>query len=297
MRLSGRTLNRLAEIICGASGGLNESETWANFRYRTSSQLTEFFYNCNLDYRHDGTTRKWWVVGVLEHLNQLPASDRNLPSDALLKVIQELLDPAQYVSDLARRSAALEDLNLVLARDELQAYFDGPWRCRVRSIANGRVLAAPSRSLRQVLQDRDTGSAVEEFERALLHVESDPPAAATAACALLEAVFKVYVEKHDLVSPKKPTIKPLWKVVSGHLGFSPGQIQDDDLKRILSGMSSVVDGIAALRTHAGTAHGRGGMRYRLKPRHARLAVHSAHTLATFILESWDEKTVRASRPA
>ena len=297
MRLSGRTLNRLAEMICGASGGFNESEAWANFRYRTSSQLTEFFSNCDLDYRHDGTTRKWWVVGVLEDLNQLPASDSDLPPDALLKVIQELLDPAQYVSDLARRSAALEDLNLVLARDELQAYFDGPWRCRVRSIANERGLAAPSRSLRQVLQDRDTGSAVEEFERALLHVESDPPAAATAACALLEAVFKVYVEEHDLVSPRKPTIKPLWKVVSGHLGFSPGQIQDDDLKRILSGMISVVDGIAALRTHAGSAHGRGGMRYRLKPRHARLAVHSAHTLATFVLESWDEKTGRAPRPA
>ena len=269
-------------MICG--------EDWTNFPYRTGSQLTEFFFNCDLDYHHDGSTRRWWVVRVLEKLNQLPASDRDLPPDALLKVIQELLDPTQYADDQAKRVAALEDLNVVLARDDLQAYFDGPWRCRVRPIAIEASVAAPSRSLRKVIQERDMGSVDVEFNRALAAVESDPPAAATAACACLEAIFKVYIEDHQLPLPNKETVKPLWNTVSKHLGFDPARIEDDDLKRILSGLSSVVDGIAALRTHAGSAHGRGTMRYRLKPRHARLAVHAAHTLATFIVESSDEKS-------
>ena len=73
-----------------------------------------------------------------------------------------------------------------------------------------------------------------------------------------------------------------------HLQFDPGAVEDDDLKRILSGLFSIADGIGALRTHASTAHGSGHSRYRLEPAHARLAVHAAHTLAAFVIESWEE---------
>ncbi|WP_268594539.1 abortive infection family protein, partial [Escherichia coli] len=45
----------------------------------------------------------------------------------------------------------------------------------------------------------------------------------------------------------------------------------------------------ALRTHASSAHGAGRKIYNLKPRHARLAINSAHTLTMFILESWDDR--------
>jgi hypothetical protein len=50
-----------------------------------------------------------------------------------------------------------------------------------------------------------------------------------------------------------------------------------------------VDGLGALRTHVGSAHGRGRQAYRTSPRHARLAVHAAHTLTTFVLETWDAR--------
>jgi hypothetical protein len=83
----------------------------------------------------------------------------------------------------------------------------------------------------------------------------------------------------------------LWKVVREDLGFDPSQLEDNDLKKILSGIFSVVDGIGAFRTHASSAHGQGRKIYKLKPRHARLAIHSAHTLALFVLETWDEKQI------
>lgn len=64
---------------------------------------------------------------------------------------------------------------------------------------------------------------------------------------------------------------------------------DDDIKKVLSGLSSVVDGIACSRTHDGSAHGREKRAYKVQPRHARLVVHAAHTLVLFALETWSER--------
>ncbi|WP_408869663.1 abortive infection family protein [Commensalibacter nepenthis] len=66
-------------------------------------------------------------------------------------------------------------------------------------------------------------------------------------------------------------------------------MEDHDLKQILSGLISVVQGISSLRTHSSSAHGQGKKTYKLEPRHARLAVHSSHIIALFILETWDKK--------
>ncbi len=78
-------------------------------------------------------------------------------------------------------------------------------------------------------------------------------------------------------------------MVSKGLGLDTGAVADDDMMRVLSGLASVVDGVGALRTHVSTAHGRGRSSYELRPRHARLAVHAAHTLAIFVLETWDSR--------
>jgi hypothetical protein len=102
--------------------------------------------------------------------------------------------------------------------------------------------------------------------------------------------LRIYIEDENLEMPAAKTIKPLWGVVSKHLGLEPAAMPDDDLKRILSGMSSIVDGVGALRTHAGSAHGAGRKQYRPQSRHARLAINSAHTLAMFILETWEART-------
>ena len=143
-----------------------------------------------------------------------------------------------------------------------------------------------ARSLRDMLAGGDLGAIETEFRRAIDSVEADPPAGITAASALVEALCKVYIEDEGLSMPSKETLKPLWSTVSKHIGLDPAQVADDDIKRILSGLTSVVDGIASLRTHIGSAHGRGRKPYRVSPRHARLAINSAHTLALFVLETW-----------
>ncbi|MCY1460920.1 hypothetical protein D9M71_785200 [compost metagenome] len=67
-------------------------------------------------------------------------------------------------------------------------------------------------------------------------------------------------------------------------------MEERDLQEIVSGIMATVNGIGALRTHASSAHGAGKKPYNIKPRHAKLAIHSAHTIAAFVLETWDEKS-------
>jgi hypothetical protein len=153
----------------------------------------------------------------------------------------------------------------------------------------GGTAGAPTRTLDTMLRARDLSAVGIEFDRALENVETDPAAAVTAACAIVEALCKVYIEDEALESPSEQTVKPLWKVVQKHIGLDPAQIEDDDLKRILTGLASVVDGLGAFRTHVGSAHGRGRRAYKVAPRHARLAVHSAHSLTAFVLETWEHR--------
>jgi hypothetical protein len=153
----------------------------------------------------------------------------------------------------------------------------------------GAANALPTKSLKQVLQARDLAGVDQEFERALANVEKDPPAAITAACSILESLFKVYIEDNDIEMPSDQSLKPLWRTASKHLGLDPSAIEDDDVKKVLSGLNSVVDGIGSLRTHTGSAHGRGRRPYQLQARHARLAIHSSHTLVGFFIETWDQR--------
>ena len=174
-------------------------------------------------------------------------------------------------------------------KDKLLSIID---KCNLQYISGGIVSdgrSAPSKSLSDLIKGRDIPSIEMEFTRALENVNSEPREAVSAACNILESIFKVYISDEKLVTPKKQDLQGLWKVVREDLGFDPSQLEDNDLKKILSGIFSVVDGIGAFRTHASSAHGQGRKIYKLKPRHARLAIHSAHTLTLFVLETWDEK--------
>ena len=164
--------------------------------------------------------------------------------------------------------------------------------CGLQYAKGGRVigaLASPSQTLAQLIRERDFASINYEFDRALNSVESSPREAVSAACNILESLFKTYIEEEQLEMPARQDLQPVWSVVRKHLGIDPSRIEDRDIQEILSGIFAVVSGIGALRTHASSAHGLGKRTYQLEPRHARLAVHATHTLTLFVLESWDKK--------
>ena len=61
MHLHRKTLDKLAELICGGGqSGSGREYGDPNFVYRSSSSLTAFFRDqCNLNYVYQGETRKW----------------------------------------------------------------------------------------------------------------------------------------------------------------------------------------------------------------------------------------------
>lgn len=146
-----------------------------------------------------------------------------------------------------------------------------------------------SLSLKEAIKNRNFPAVELEFNRAFENIVNDPREAVSAACNILESTFKIYIADEKLSCPAKQDLQGLWKVVRESLGLDTNAVEDNGLKRILSGLYSLTDGIGALRTHASSAHGQGRNAYKLQPRHARLAINAAHTLTMFILESWDNK--------
>ena len=80
----------------------------------------------------------------------------------------------------------------------------------------------------------------------------------------------------------------------GDLGLDPADKADKDVQNVLQSLWSVVHGISDLRTHAGSAHGRGKRPYRLHARHARLAVQASQTVIEFFVETWNYREGRSS---
>jgi hypothetical protein len=146
-----------------------------------------------------------------------------------------------------------------------------------------------SKALQDIICVRDLSGLQIEFDRIHENLEADPAAAVTASCALLESLFKTYIEENGLKKPSEESVKPLWETVRNDLKLDPAGVSDDDLKTILTGLAAIVEGTGCLRRHKGSAHGRGKTTYKLKPRHARLAAHAAFTLASYVLEAWGER--------
>ncbi len=204
------------------------------------------------------------------------------PIDVVGRIIEtymeELIEPNDFRFEIKTKDR--ERLQKTLAQSELQ-YVKG-----------GKIVGAlgiPSRTLEEFIRDKDSSSIEAEFQRALTNVESNPREAVSAASNILESLCKVYIEEEGLEKPAKQDLKPVWAIVRKHLGLDPSNIEDQDLQTILTGMIAVVEGIGALRTHASSAHGAGKKSYKIEPRHARLAIHAAHTVTLFVLETWSKR--------
>ncbi len=104
MKLGKPAIKRLSEMICGNS-------PFDHFPYRSSSQLTKFFFDLDLEYVHDGSTRSNWVQETLEDLNDKNDSDDKFPSRDLMRVIAFLVDPDNFLfDDKLNNEQSIEDV-------------------------------------------------------------------------------------------------------------------------------------------------------------------------------------------
>ncbi|WP_213765507.1 hypothetical protein [Caballeronia sp. dw_19] len=163
------------------------------------------------------------------------------------------VDPMQVLGQVIQRFMDLEpnDWNQKIGpgQERIRASFA---KNQLTYQMNGFITLAgaspAAKSLADYFKAGDFSSIEAEFDRAISQVDRDPHAAITAASAIIEALCKTYIEMHGLEIPSKQTIGPLWKSGQQHLGLNVDPTLQDDQKRILQGLASIVDGVGAYRT-------------------------------------------------
>jgi len=124
-------------------------------------------------------------------------------------------------------------------------------------------------------------------------IESDPALAIGTAKELIETCCKTILEQRGKSVVGKPDMPTLTKNTLKELKLVPDDIPEaargrDVIKRLLQNLGTIGNNLAELRGLYGTGHGKHDKAEGLTPRHAKLAVGAASSLATFLFETHRE---------
>lgn len=125
MRFRNRNLRALAEMIIGDND---------KFPYRSSSYITQFFEECDLDFVHDGSTRWHWTSERLAELLGEPRSGPNTLPPRFVHVLRVLMQKEDAEDNDPDRSTALAELNKPLNREGYEAFYGDDGLLYVRHI-------------------------------------------------------------------------------------------------------------------------------------------------------------------
>jgi len=114
MEFKQRNLRAIANMVIGDN---------ANFQYRSSSYITQFMEECDLDHVHDGSTRWAWTADVIAELLLDPQPVPNALPERFIKLLRVLMDKRDAASDDPGRLQALASLNEPLGREGFEAFY------------------------------------------------------------------------------------------------------------------------------------------------------------------------------
>ncbi len=192
----------------------------------------------------------------------------------LLRVIEREIARCQPDSDQVSQSA----IGTVVIALEQEGY----------RVDGYRVLLAqstPLAHLRDHLEAIDSQSVLDDWDRMLRTAETDPEDAITSARALIESTCKSILDDLQVHYEHKWNLSKLYKTTANSLRLSPEGHSEQVFKQILGSLFGVSAGLGEVRNAFGDAHGKGKRPVRAAPRHAKLAVNAAGTLAVFLLET------------
>jgi hypothetical protein len=215
--------------------------------------------------------------------------------EEFLRFLAETVHPVVHPS--ADEVAAL----LSLYNEHLR--HDG-WQIREVSQISGRsVFAAYSRlavppALAQVQRAVKAGDMTylsQQITRMESAVEEDPALAIGTAKELVETCCATILRDLGVPTDKEWTLSRLVKETASRLRLTPEDVADDargaaSIRQVLGNLGGMVSGIAELRNHYGTGHGKPLGHGGLGPRHARLAVGAASTLTAFLFETFEQRS-------
>lgn len=154
---------------------------------------------------------------------------------------------------------------------------------RIPSLASIKYMAA-------VFDARHMADQIRRMESA---VDSDPSLAIGTAKELIETCCKTILSERGKPVTGTPDVSTLTKETLKELKLIPEGIHEasrgaDVIKRLLSNLGTIGNGLAELRGLYGTGHGKHGRSSGLGARHAKLAVGAAVTLTVFLFETHEE---------
>lgn len=161
--------------------------------------------------------------------------------------------------------------------------------------ADNRALDTPAvAAARDTLGGTDPGYVAQQITRMEASVASDPALAIGTAKELVETCCKTILNARGIAFSRSADLPELVKMTIKELALAPNDIPDsakaaETVKRLLNNLATITQGVAELRNQYGTGHGKAAGSKGLGPRHAKLAVGAASTLAVFLAETHNEK--------
>jgi len=143
----------------------------------------------------------------------------------------------------------------------------------------------------QALRAFDPESVNDLWQRALARRVEDPEGAITLARTLLETVCKFILDQQSVSYDDTADLPKLYRTTAESL-IAPSQHSEAVFKQVLGGCTAVIEGLGALRSRLGDAHGKGRRGVKPAPRHAHLAVNLAGAMATYLVETFRARPVR-----
>lgn len=267
MKVSDYSIEFLGNVIAGDLPG---------FPYRSGPQLVKFFneFGARDVYPAGGgfPTRRIYAQDKIRGMNG---------SVSLRDAITKALDPREFVKAAESVDDAVELVNENLKYDGYEVVHEGHF-FKVRELASGRIKLDITARVPDELTQLTIDENIRKCETKLS--ASDFSGAITNARSLIEAVL-IGIEK-DLdpgASDYDGDLVKLFKRTQKLLNLEPNRKDiSDPLRQILTGLTSVVNGLAAMRNKMSDAH---AATYRPSRHHAKLAVYAAITLADFLFET------------
>lgn len=218
----------------------------------------------------------------------------NGDDEVLLKFLAESVHPVVR-PDVTESQKLVQLYNQFLKQDGFE--ISEKARISGKPIYIGRNIGSASLPgvtvVKETLSGTDLVYVAQQITRMEAAVLNDPSLAIGTAKELIETCCKTILAERGITPEASLDLPKLVKATVKELKLTPNDIPDEakaaeTIRRLLSNLATITNGIAELRNKYGTGHGKAASSKGLGPRHAKLAVGAASTLAVFLVETHRE---------